>query len=931
MIKALKTSFSRLYWIVILGTVLLLAASCRTERKKFLIGVSQCSIDEWRDKQNREMESEALYYGADIRILSVKDDSRKQVQDIRRLIDEGVDLLIISPNSAREITPVVEEAHDRGIPVILIERKIDSDNYTAFIGVDNYKIGQEAGKYLAYLLKGKGTVYEVQGLEGSTSAKERHHGFMNALKEFPQIHYVGSVYAQWYEKEAEARMDSVWKACPEIDAVFAQNDRMAKGVYASAVRNGRARGLQLVGIDGLSGPGFGVDGVIKKHLTATFIYPTDGDKVIALAMQILEKKSFPKYTELSTAVINEGNVHLIDYENKQIVAQEERIKVLNGRIDNYFSLLNRQEVIFWSLGFILLTSITFLVFMIQAYRAKDKLNKLEKEQTNKLLIQKRQVEEQRDQLAEMSRQLERATRAKLIFFTNVSHDFRTPLTLIASPIEELLSDKTLTEKQRYRLSIAYKNVKILLQLVNELLDFRRYENGKMEMKRSVIPLAASVTEWSKSFSIQAMRQHIHFEIDNRLPEGELNMVVDAEKLERILFNLLSNAFKFTPANGLIRIGLSLDKEVVIKVYDSGKSIPKDKLPKIFDRFFTESIHHNGSGIGLALTKTFVELHGGTISVASEEGKGCTFIVRIPLEKEGTEVADKVVVWSHTITETPVPLTSVEDDSPLDNEQTRPFDEQSPKPSLLIIDDNRDICRYLQAVLEADYQVRYAGSGGEGLKLAARLVPDLIICDVMMPGMDGFTCCRQLKEEIQTSHIPVLLLTACSLDEQRMKGFDYGADAYISKPFNLDVLKARIHNLIDTRRQLKAVFSETFGWSVKKEVRESSAIDDSFLNRLRALIQRKLGDSSFNVDNMAEAMHLSRVQLYRKVKALSNYSPVEILRIMRLREAGRLLSATEMSISEVAYEVGFTSPSYFTKCYKEYFGCSPTDKRHTTDR
>lgn len=907
--------------------IILCLTSCHRKDKKFLIGVSQCSIDEWRDKQNREMESEALYQGADIRILSVKDDSRKQVQDIRRLMDEGVDLLIISPNSAKEITLVVEEAWHRGIPVILMERKIDSDKYTAFIGADNYKIGKEAGDYLAYLLGGRGNVFEVQGLKGSTSANERHRGFMAALEAFPDIRYVGSVYAQWYESEAGQKMDSVWKKHPAVSAVFAQNDRMAKGVYRSAVRNRKTDGLKLVGIDGLSGKGFGVDGVIQKHLTATFIYPTDGDKVISLAMQILHKKPFPKNTELSTAVINDGNVHLIDYENKQMVAQEERIKVLNGRINSYFSLLNRQEVIFWSLGFILLTSITFLAFMIQAYRAKDKLNKLEKEQTKKILKQKQQVEEQRDQLAAMSRQLEQATHAKLIFFTNVSHDFRTPLTLISSPVEELLSDKTLTGKQHFLLSIAYKNVKILLQLINELLDFRRYENGKMEMKLSNIPLVDSVTEWSKSFSVQAQRQHVHFEIENNLPGKELTVTVDAEKLERILFNLLSNAFKFTPANGIVRIQLSLEEDIVIKVYDSGKSIPKDKLPKIFDRFFTESIHHNGSGIGLALTKTFVELHNGTIAVESEEGQGCTFIVRIPVgqgKEEPAAPSCKPVKPADGSTEHFI--SSRMEDSPLDNGQNNPFDEHSDKPSLVIIDDNKDICHYLKDSLESGYQVRYAGSGEEGIRLAVKLVPDLVICDVMMPGMDGFTCCSRLKKEIQTSHIPVILLTACSLDEQRLKGFDCGADSYISKPFNLAILKARIKNLIDSRRQLKVIFSTSSGITMHKEgVKGALSLDDSFINRLNALIRRKMGDSSFSVDNMAEAMRLSRVQLYRKVKALSNYSPVEILRILRLREAERLLATTEKGVSEVAYEVGFTSPSYFTKCYKDYFGKNPTEK------
>lgn len=535
------------------------------------------------------------------------------------------------------------------------------------------------------------------------------------------------------------------------------------------------------------------------------------------------------------------------------------------------------------------------------------------------------MEEQRDQLVEMSHRLEQATHAKLIFFTNVSHDFRTPLTLISSPVEELMADKTLTEKQHALLGVAWKNVKILLQLINELLDFRRYENGKMEMNFRRISLAESISDWSKSFSVQARKQHVRFEILNNLPGKELTITADPEKLERILFNLLSNAFKFVPVNGLVQIRLDDDTAAVIRVYDSGKSIPKDKQPKILDRFFTESVHHYGSGIGLALTRTFVELHNGTISVDSEEGKGCTFIVRIPesqthIDENDMRRDDSTI---SAVDDSLALMSTGENRSPLEDGLSQPYDESSEKPSLLVIDDNKDICHYLKTSLEEAYQVRYVLNGAEGLKLAARYVPDLIICDVMMPDMDGYACCERLKKEVQTSHIPVILLTACSLDEQRVKGFDCGADSYISKPFNRNVLKARIHNLIETCRQLKAVFTTNSDLSL--DTNSKTPVDDSFVKRLNDLINEKAGDSSFNVDNMADSMHLSRVQLYRKVKALTNYTPVEILRIMRLRKAERLLSSTEMTVSEVAYESGFTSPSYFTKCYKEYYGVNPTGK------
>ncbi len=887
--------------LLVLLCMVLCLFSCGNKEKKILIGVSQCSIDEWRDKQNREMLSEAYYHQAEVDIRSCKDDNKAQIKDIKQLIEKGVDVLVVSPNSAKEITPVVEEAYDRGIPVILVDRKINSDKYTAFIGADNYHIGQKVGEYLGLLLKGKGTVYEVQGLQGSTPANERHKGFREALRRFPHIQYLGSFHTRWYAKDALVKMDTVWQRHPHIDAVFTQNDRLAQGVYASAVRNRRSQGLTLIGIDGTYGKGFGIDMVMRQQLTATFIYPTGGEQIIDLAFRILRKQPFQRQTILSTAVVNAGNVHLIDYDNQQIKAQEERINTLSSRISQQFDILNRQEILFYVFGFMLLMSLTFIVFMVQAYRAKDK----------------------------MSKELKKATHAKLVFFTNVSHDLRTPLSLLSGPIETLMNDKSLTDKQKSLLTLMRKNVQILLRLITEILDFRKYENGKMNLHLSTFILHEKLKEWTSPFMQLAQERHIHFSLNCPHPLVDLRLTADQEKVERILLNLLSNAFKFTPENGTISVTVSAeDKQLILSVYDSGKSILKEKQAQVFDRFFTESVHHDGSGIGLALTKSFVDLHHGQISVESEEGKGCTFIVRLPLGDATVEKETDAVIPSQDTVPTQVQLTTQEASLPdlsstLFAQQDQPYEENG-NPSILLVDDNADILRYLCCLLEEDYQLRTARNGEDGIRLAARLVPDLIICDVMMPGMDGFECCRRWKHTLQTSHIPVILLTACTQDEQQVKGFDCGADSYIAKPFHNEVLKARVKNLLDNRTRLKNLFGQPVHLLTKKK--EASPIDTTFMQRLQDVIARELKNAEFNVDNMAEAMNLSRVQLYRKVKALTNYSPVEILRIARLREAERLLSQTEDSISSIAYAVGFTSPSYFTKCYKEYFGKSPKEKR-----
>lgn len=341
-------------------------------------------------------------------------------------------------------------------------------------------------------------------------------------------------------------------------------------------------------------------------------------------------------------------------------------------------------------------------------------------------------------------------------------------------------------------------------------------------------------------------------------------------------------------------------------------ISAEHIRNVFDRFYKIDMHHAGSGIGLALVKAFVEMHGGTIAVESDEKLGTIFTVELPVqscETVATEPDDILV--SPDFRTTDILLTEEE-------ELVKGYD--SSKPSVLVIDDNEDIRSYVHTLLHTDYTVIEAVDGSEGIRKAMKYVPDLIISDVMMPGIDGIECCRRLKSELQTCHIPVILLTACSLDEQRIQGYDGGADSYISKPFSSQLLMARVRNLIDSHRRLKQFFGD--GQTLAKE--DVCDMDKDFVERFKSLIEEKMGDSGLNVEDLGKEMGLSRVQLYRKIKSLTNYSPNELLRIARLKKAASLLASSDMTVAEIGYEVGFSSPSYFTKCYKEQFGESPTD-------
>ena len=916
-----------LRWIVILFCFLGMVA-CHQDVPHFRIGVAQCSDDSWRHKMNDEILREAMFYdGVAVEIRSAGDDNRKQAEDVRYFMDKGVDLLIISANEAAPMTPVVEEAYQKGIPVILIDRKILSDKYTAYIGADNYEIGRAVGNYIASSLQGKGNVVELTGLGGATPAMERHQGFMAAISNFPDIKLIDKADAAWESGPAEVEMDSMLCRHPKIDAVYAHNDRIAPGAYRAAKKVGREKEMLFVGIDALPGKGNGLELVLDSVLNATFIYPTNGDKVMQLAMNILEKKPYPRETVMNTAVVDHTNAHVMQLQTTHISELDQKIETLNGRIGGYLSRVATQQVVMYGGLVILLLVAGLLLVVYKSLRSKNRLNrelseqkKQLEEQRDKLEGQRDKLEEQRDQLIQLSHQLEEATHAKLVFFTNISHDFRTPLTLVADPVEHLLADKTLDGDQHRMLMLIQRNVNILLRLVNQILDFRKYENGMMEYTPVPVDILSSFEGWNESFLAAARKKHIHFSFD-KMADTDYHTLADVEKLERIYFNLLSNAFKFTPENGKVTVRLSpLTKEdgrwIRFTVANTGSMISVEHIRNIFDRFYRIDMHHAGSGIGLALVKAFVELHKGTISVESDEKQGTIFTVDLPMQT--CEVT--VSVDSPLSSSIGASVSSALNNAQVAEEEEPEKDYDSSKPSVLVIDDNADIRSYVYSLLHTDYTVIEAADGSDGIRKAMKYVPDLIISDVMMPGIDGIECCRRLKSELQTCHIPVILLTACSLDEQRIQGYDGGADSYISKPFSSQLLLARVRNLIDSHRRLKQFFGD--GQTLVKE--DVCDMDKNFVEKFKSLLDAKLGDSNLNVEDLGKDMGLSRVQLYRKIKSLTNYSPNELLRIARLKKAASLLASSDMTVAEIGYEVGFSSPSYFTKCYKEQFGESPTD-------
>ena len=927
----------RYLYLIIYMVFLVLLVSCTRQPKKYVIGVSQCSEDIWRDKLNDELKmGEYLNDSLIVKLASSNDDNVLQNKQVNQFVDEGVDLLIISPNQLSAISKAVERAFDKGIPVILYDRKTNSDKYTAFIGCDNYTIGNSMGKFIAQQLNGKGRVVEICGLDGSSPALERHRGFMDAIKPYPGIQVVASEGGNWKEEGGIQAMKRILKKTHDFDYVFAHNDRLAWGAYVAARQMGLERNYKYTGVDGMATEGGGLELVRDGIFEASYLYPTKGDEVIALAMKILKHQPYNRDNYLSTSIITKANAELTLMEARDAERQARNLKTLHKQVDQYLADYNSQKVMLIGLGLFLFVCIVAAAMIFRSYVVKAKLNEALAKTNGELKRVNGELEVKNGELKRLNEEVLELTHSRLVFFTNISHELRTPLTLIADPVEMLLEDSGIKGKSRELLKMVQRNAIALQQLVSSILDFRKIQNGKMDLKLYRFDIVKTLTVWVGDFQLTAERKQIKLHLDIDAFNGSHEVVADKEKIARVVFNLLSNALKYTPAGGDIFVSLKDEGEKLrLDVRDTGKGIEKEEADKIFERFFQAKGAASGTGIGLALVKSFVELHHGQVWVESELGKGSDFIVEIPRE----QVDKSLVIHMDDEGVDNSVSNSNSDDKNVVNESVLQYiddgvrkcgkvqqlvSENTNKPTVLVIDDNNDIRQYEHTLLQDDYIVMEAVDGKEGLEIAKKEVPDLVICDVMMPVMDGLEFTEQLKTNKATSHIPVIMLTAKNLEEHRAEGYEHGADSYITKPFHSKVLLARIENLLKQRKLLKRLFQDSK--EAEQEIAESHLEDrdKQFLKQLHSIIQKNLSDSEFGVEDIGKQIGLSRVQLYRKVKAMTGSSVVDLLRKARLAKAKRLLESRSMSVSEVAYDVGFSAPSYFTKCFKDEFGMLPGD-------
>lgn len=527
----------------------------------------------------------------------------------------------------------------------------------------------------------------------------------------------------------------------------------------------------------------------------------------------------------------------------------------------------------------------------------------------------------RFQIAQQKKEAERIHELdmlKLKFFTNVSHEFRTPISLIMAPVEKMMkSVADAGEKKQFQL--IYRNAKRLLALVNQLLDFRKLEMQELRLYPSIGDIVGFVKELTLSFTDLAEKKNINFTFS--ATDEVIETSFDPDKIERIMFNLLSNAFKFTNEFGNIQVAVKKRKvednvEIVdIYVSDDGIGIPPESKQKIFERFFQhetpDSMLKQGSGIGLAISKEFIRLHGGNISVDSTPGKGTSFIVSLPLK-------EYVMHQQESLPQETEILMHKADSEQENNDTVLP----QKKGSILVIDDNDDIRFYIKDNLRNTYTVYQAANGLEGLEKAQRFQPDLIISDVMMPDMDGLVLCRKIKQDARTSHIPVILLTARTAENQKLEGFDTGANDYITKPFSFEMLQSRIKNVMQQQEGMRKLFQKQI--EVNPSEISATPVDEQFIAKAIEVVEKNMSETEFSVEDLSKALFMSRVALYKKLLSLTGKAPLDFIRTLRMKRAAQLMEKTQMTVSEIAYEVGFSNPKYFAKFFKKEFDALPSE-------
>ncbi len=910
-----------------LATLLLITSllGCNKKKevnKRYKIGFAQAQGgDNWRESMLKEMQREVSFYNEiDFYYKDAQANSKIQKDQIQELIDLKVDLLIVSPHEIQPLNAILEKAFDSKIPIVLIDRRINSDKYTAFIGASNYEVGQNAGKYAVALLKGKGKVLEITGLNTASPFIDRDKGFIDIISKSKGIELIAKIND--HEANFEKKLDSFIKNNKDLDVIFAQSDYLAKNVYQICKNNQVERKIKIIGVDGLSIEGMGMDMVASNQFKATVLYPTGGQEAIRTAIKILEKKPFKKENTLETTIIDSTNVKILQQQSKKVIEQQNEIDNRQLKINQQILISKNQTNIILAISITLAIALMLSSVFYYLFKENKKISK-------RLMVQKDEISSQKNELEKLVKQVKEATDAKFDFFTNISHELRTPLTLIIGPLEDTLTSSKLHFSLKNNLELVQRNSFRLLKIINQLMDFRKIEEGKMEINASTQVLGDFVFEISNEFKDLARKKHISLNINDKTT----GLIIDFDQsmIDKVLFNLLSNAFKFTEENGTINITIDQDKEqenAIIKIEDNGIGMSAEDVEHAFDVFYQgHSSTFKGTGLGLALSKELIIAHNGNIIINSKKGNGTCFTIILPFKQnnKNKELRESEYNDGKNLKEKHIYTTDV---LPHNYEKvTTNISEKS--ASILIIEDNDDLNSFLSNRLEGTYEVLTAKDGNEGVNKAFDVIPDLIISDIIMPGMSGLKLAEILKNDLRTSHIPIILLTAKTSIEDQIEGMKSHADMFIIKPFNLNYLEESIASILKNR----IILREHFVNELPSESRSnaSNKLDRKFISEFTSIIESNLSNEDLSVDDIYKGLGISKIQLYRKTKALLGFSVNDYILSVRLQKAKYLLMNEDLTISEVAYKVGFSSQAYFSTVFKSKFSVTPSEFKESSKK
>lgn len=889
---------------------------CKEKKSEsYKIGFSQCiSHHPWRTAMNESMVLKAsLNSNVDLELTQANGNLALQISQIEKMIADDKDAIIVSPLDSDSLVPVINKAFAKRIPVILIDRKINSENYSAFIGGDNLQVGRNVGNYIASYQERPLRIMEIRGGDNSSPSIERSLGFHQVIDEVDDINVIQS-FTGFPGEEIEQAFERLGDS---IDFVYGFNDDTSLSAWKIAQQKNLDNKIKFIGVDGLNIPDGGLNMVINGKFVATVLYPTGGAEVIDLTLDILEGRDYAKTNILSTTLIDRFNADIMKDQFDKITEQqneiEEQVHVLAEQTESYSLQKNILNIVL--VLFIITVGLTiYSVFSIKLIRRKNR----------QLEITNKKITSQRNEIKKIANQAKESNEARMNFFTGISHEFKTPITLIQSSIESIAENKKLAGHFLINeVELIYNNSNRLLRLINNLLDFRKVEDRTFNLRVSRTNLFKFSEMIFKEFEREAKKRDITYTLETN--NKEVFAFIDRNLMDKAYFNLLSNAFKFTPDHGKINIKIDDDREgneVKIHFKDSGIGIPKEELPNVFDAFFKGAINRkNSSGIGLNLTKQFVDLHLGKIEVHTH--KRTEFIITLFKGKthfnedhivDEPDLADNnsIIDFSQGNESELIPVTSIPEED---------------KSTILVIEDNAELIKYLEKRLSQEFKI-LKSDGADALALAFEHIPAIILCDVNLVGKNGFELCEIIKNDLRTSHIPTVMLTALGDKDSYIKGLQCGADLYLVKPFSYAILLQSLKSILYNRDKLKYYYMNNIHKIEQKD--NFGTPEQNFMQDLNRNIKENLDNSDFTVELLAQAIGISRVQLYRKVKALLGVSVSDYMASFKLEKAKSLLASSSYSIAEIAYQCGFSSPNYFSTAFKNKYEVTPASYRRSQE-